>query len=327
MKVIIPLAGFGTRLRPHTWSKPKPLVPVAGKPMLGHLIDDLLPLQPEEFIFVHGWLGEQIEGYVRTAYPDIRGRYIEQTELKGQAHALWLAREGVGGELVTVFADTLFAADVTAVRHLDADGAVFVHEVADPRRFGVAELDARGLITRLIEKPVSMDNTLVMIGLYYFRQAERLFEAIAALMERGLHRQGEYYLSDAVTVMIERGARLRTLPVAVWQDCGTAEALLATNRYLLDRDAPAPAARPGVAIVPPVSIAADATIERVVLGPHVSVGAGAVVRDAVVRDAIIGEGAMVEATLVEHALIGERATVRGRFLRASIGADSDLTDL
>jgi glucose-1-phosphate thymidylyltransferase len=324
MKVVIPLAGFGTRLRPHTWSTPKPLVPVAGKPMLGHLIDDLLPLDPAEFIFVYGWLGEQIEAYVRAAYPQIRGRYVEQRELKGQAHALWLVREHVRGELVSVFADTLFEADLGALRGLDADGAAFVKEVDDPRRFGVAELDARGFIARLIEKPATVDNKLVMIGLYYFRQAEQLFAAIETLMARNLHRQGEFFLADAVNVMIERGARLRTLPVAVWQDCGTAEALLETNRYLLERARPAAPARPGVAVIPPVAVAPDATVERAVIGPHVSIGPGAVVRDAVVRDAILDAGAVVEAALVEHSLIGARARLRGRFRRANLGADGAL---
>lgn len=233
MKVMIPSAGFGTRLRPHTWSKPKPLAPV----------------DPAEFIFVYGWLGEQIEGHVRAAYPRIRGRYIEQTELKGQAHALWLARTR-GVSLVSVFADTLFRADLLAVRDLNADGAAFVKEVDDPRRFGVAELDARGDITRLIEKPTSLGNKLVMIGLYHSRQAERLFEAIQGLM---------------------------------------------------DRDRPSPAPPPGVAIIPPVSIAPDATIERAVIGPHVSIGAG-----AVVCDAIIDEAGVVERALVEHSLIGPR---------------------
>jgi glucose-1-phosphate thymidylyltransferase len=326
MKVIIPLAGFGTRLRPHTWSKPKPLVSVAGKPMLGHLIDDLLPLEPEEIFFVYGWLGDQIEDYIRRAYPQIRGRYIEQAELKGQAHALWLARDLLRGELVSVFADTLFKADLRAAPRLDADGVAFVREVDDPRRFGVAELDARGAITRLVEKPASLDNKLVIIGLYYFRQAERLVEAIRELMGRDLHRNGEFFLSDAINIMLERGARLRTLPVDVWQDCGTAEALLDTNRYLLEHDRPTPADRPGVAVIPPAHIAADATVERAVVGPHVSIGAGAVVRDAIIRDAIVDEAATVEAALVEHSILGARASLRGRFARVNLGEDSAAVD-
>jgi glucose-1-phosphate thymidylyltransferase len=294
--------------------------------MLGHLIDDLLPLEPEEIIFVYGWLGEQIEGYVRRAYPHINGRYIEQAELKGQAHALWLARECLRGEVVSVFADTLFAADLRAAPRLDADGVAFVKEVDDPRRFGVAELDASGYVTRLVEKPASMDNKLVIIGLYYFRQAEQLVEAIEALMARDLHRNGEFFLSDAINIVLERGARLRTLPVAVWQDCGTAEALLDTNRYLLERDRPSPPDRPGVTLIPPVRIASDATVERAVVGPHASIGAGAVVRDAIVRDAIVDDGAAVEAALVEHSILGAKSRLIGRFARANIGAQGEVGD-
>jgi glucose-1-phosphate thymidylyltransferase len=322
MKVVIPLAGFGTRLRPHTWSKPKPLVSVGGKPMLGHLIDDLLPLDPEEIICITGWLGDQIEGYVSRAYPRIKGRYVEQTELKGQAHALSLVRDFVQGEMIVVFVDTLFKADLSALQRLDGDGATFVKEVDDPRRFGVAVLGQDGYVTRLVEKPASMDNKLALIGLYYFRQGERLFAAIDDLMARNLQTKGEFYLADAVNIMLEQGARLRTLPVEVWEDCGTAETVLQTNRSLLERHArPAPDL-PGVTIIPPVLIAPGATVERSVLGPHVSVGAGAVVRDAVVRDAIIDEQATVEAALLEHSILGANATLRGRFQRVNLGENS-----
>ncbi|MCC6625907.1 MAG: NTP transferase domain-containing protein [Chloroflexi bacterium] len=326
MDVVIPLAGFGKRLRPHTWSRPKPLVAVAGKPMLGHLIDALLPLRPRQFIFVHGWLGEQIADYVAAAYPQLTAQYVEQDELKGQAHALALARPHLGGELVSCFADTLFAADLTGLGAHGEDGCVYVKDVPDPRRFGVAEMDSRGYVARLVEKPATIDNTLVMIGLYYFRRAGDLLAAIDTLMARDAQRGGEFFLADAVNVMLERGARLRTRPVTTWLDCGTAEALLETNRALLDQQPAAMPPRPGVAIVPPVYIAPTATVERAVLGPHVSIGAGTVVRDAIVRDAIIDDGAAVEGALIEHSLIGPRAQLRGRFRRVNFGADSTLAE-
>jgi glucose-1-phosphate thymidylyltransferase len=322
MKVVIPLAGFGTRLRPHTWSKPKPLVTVAGKPVLGHIIDDLLPLQPEEFIFIYGWLGEQIERYVNDTYPQLQARYVEQAELKGQAHALSLVREHVRGELLIVFVDTLFQADLGALRRLDGDGAIFVKEVDDPRRFGVVVLDERGFITRLVEKPATMDNRLAVIGLYYFRRAEALFTAIDELMARNIQTKGEFYLADAINLLLEAGARLRPLPVESWEDCGTAETLLETNRTLLERQRPAPPGLPGVTIIPPVLIAPGATVERAVIGPHVSIGAGATVRDAVVRDTIIDSGATVERALIEHSLLGPRASLRGRFARVNLGENS-----
>lgn len=326
MDVVIPLAGFGKRLRPHTWSRPKPLVAVAGKPMLGHLIDALLPLRPRQFIFVHGWLGEQIADYIAAAYPQITAQYVEQVELKGQAHALALARPYLGGELVSCFADTLFAADLTGLGGQGEDGCVYVKDVPDPRRFGVAEMDPDGYVVRLVEKPATVDNTLVMIGLYYFRQAGDLLAAIDTLMARDTQRGGEFFLSDAVNVLLERGARLRTRPVATWLDCGTAEALLETNRALLDQQSPAPPTWPGVAVVPPVLIDPAATVERAVLGPHVSIGAGAVVRDAIVRDTIVDAGATVERALIEHSLVGPGTRLRGRFRRANLGADSTLAE-
>jgi glucose-1-phosphate thymidylyltransferase len=324
MKVIVPLAGFGTRLRPHTWSKPKPLVSVAGKPVLGHVIDDLLQLAPEEMIFITGWLGDQIAGYVSRAYPTLKARYIEQTELKGQAHALALARDYVQGELVTVFVDTLFKADLTGLTALDADGAAFVKEVDDPRRFGVAVLD-NGYVRHLVEKPATLENKLVLIGLYYFRQAERLFAAIDELMARNLQTKGEFYLADAINLMLQQGHRLKALPVAVWEDCGTAETVLATNRSILERRQPAVPTLPGVTIIPPVLIEPGATVERAVIGPHVSIAAGASVRDAIVRDAIIDSGASVEQALIEHSIVGGQASLRGRFQRVNLGEHSAVT--
>lgn len=326
MKVVIPLAGFGTRLRPHTWSKPKPLVPVAGKPVLGHIIDDLLPLNPDEFIFITGWLGEQIDDYVSTAYPQITGRYVEQKELKGQAHALSLVRDYVQGEMLMVFVDTLFKADLGALKTLGGDSATFVKEVDDPRRFGVAVLDEQGYVTRLVEKPATTENKLVMIGLYYFSQAEQLFEAIEELMARNIQTKGEFFLADAVNIMLEHGTRMRALPVEVWLDAGTPETVLETNRYLLDEQAPPTPSLPGVAVIPPVLIDPGATVERAVVGPHVSIGAGATVRDAVVRDAVVDEGATVERALIEHSIVGTRARLCGRFQRANLGANSVVDD-
>lgn len=326
MKIVIPLAGFGKRLRPHTWSKPKPLVSMAGKPVLGHIIDDLLPLAPEEFIFITGWLGDQIEAYVKEAYPRIKGRYVEQTELKGQAHALSLVRDNVHGEMLMVFVDTVFKADLAALRGLEGDSATFVTEVEDPRRFGVAVLDEHGYVTRLVEKPATTENKLVMIGAYYFREAERLFEAIEELMGRNMQTKGEFFLADAVNIMLERGARMRALPVELWLDAGTTETVLETNRLLLEKQAPPAPRLPGVTVIPPVLIDPGATVERAVVGPHVSIAAGAVVRDAIVRDAIIDEGATVERALIEHSIVGAEATLRGRFRRANLGANSALDD-
>src|SRR5579871_2789205 len=184
MKVIIPLAGFGTRLRPHTYTKPKPLINVAGKPVLGHLLDKIAGLDIEEYIFVVGYLGEQVEEYVNTNYT-LNARFVEQKELLGQAHAIWLAREYLDdGPVFILFVDTLFEADLSNLERPDADAVIFVKEVEDPRSFGVVTLDKDNYITSFVEKPRTMDNRLAVVGLYYFKNGNKLINAIKELMER-----------------------------------------------------------------------------------------------------------------------------------------------
>src|SRR5262245_15794693 len=232
MQVIIPTAGLGTRLRPHTYSKPKPLVSVAGKPVLGHILDTLGQLEIDELIFITGYLGNQIEAYVRQNH-SIPARFIEQTELKGQAHAIYLAREIVSGPTLILYVDTIFEADLTRLNQIDADGVIYVKEVPDPRRFGVTFIE-QGHITKLIEKPENDISNLAMIGLYYVRDAQWLMRSIETMMERNIQTKGEFYLTDALQIMIDAGARFTAAPVAVWEDCGTKETVLQTNRYLLD---------------------------------------------------------------------------------------------
>ena len=185
MKIIVPLAGFGTRLRPHTYTRPKPLINVAGKAVLGHILDKLVDLDIEEIIFIVGWLGDQIKEYVDANY-DFPARYIEQTEMKGQAHAIDLARDYVEGPTLIIFVDTLFEADLTELERTPADGVLYVKEVEDPRRFGVAVVE-QGHITRLIEKPDSFEHRLAVIGLYYVKDAAFLMECIAELLEKDIH--------------------------------------------------------------------------------------------------------------------------------------------
>ena len=202
MKVIIPLAGFGTRLRPHTWSKPKPLVNVAGKPVLGHILDKLVGLDVEEIVFVTGYLGEQIEAYVSSHY-DFPARYVEQKELKGQAHALHLTRDHVEGPVLIIFVDTIFETDLGDLASAPGDGVLYVKRVEDPRRFGVVVLD-NGWVTRLIEKPTSYEHNLAVIGVYYLRDSAWLMRAIDELIRLGTPKDGEYYLADALQLMVAR---------------------------------------------------------------------------------------------------------------------------
>lgn len=322
MKVIIPTAGLGTRLRPHTYSKPKPLVSVAGKPVLGHILDTLSQLPIEEMIFITGYLGNQIEEYVRSNY-SFPVRFIEQTELKGQAHAVYLARDAVSGPTVILYVDTIFEADLTRLNNLDADGAIYVKEVDDPRRFGVTFIED-GYITRLVEKPETDISHLAMIGLYYVRDAQRLMAAIERMLAENIQTKGEFYLTDALQLMIDDGARFVAEPVAVWEDCGKPETVLQTNRYLLDHGRAHVGPTEGSIIVPPVYIDDTASVVNSIIGPYVSIAAGAVVRDSIVRDSIINSHALINSATLQNSLIGDDATVQGDFRELNVGDSSEI---
>lgn len=326
MKVVIPLAGFGTRLRPHTYTKPKPLVNVAGKPVLGHILDKLLDLEVEEIIFIVGYLGQQIQDYVDTHY-HFEARYIEQKEMLGQAHAIFLARDFLPDEALIIFVDTIFETDLSYLDEVDADGVIYVKEVEDPRRFGVAVVKERA-ITRLIEKPTSMEYNLAVIGLYYIKDMPWLMEAIGQLMERGITTGGEYYLADALQLMINDGARLIAQPVEVWKDCGKPETVLETNRYLLTHghgNAEQITAQDSL-IIPPVHIDPTARIIHSIVGPYVTIAPRCEVRNSVIRDSIIDEGAHIADTMLEQSLIGKEALVKGRCQKLNVG-DSSSVDL
>ena len=321
MKVIIPLAGFGTRLRPHTFTKPKPLINVAGKPVLGHILDSLQGMDPEEIIFIVGYLGEQIEQYV-SAQNDFPARYIEQKELKGQAHAIYLARQHLTGPALIVFVDTIFEADMTALPE-DCDGVLYVKEVEDPRRFGIVIMEGE-YIARLVEKPADPVSNLATIGVYYLRQSEKLCEAIEELMRRDIKTKGEYFLADALQLMIDKGAKFRVATVDVWEDCGKPEAVLQTNRYLLDKTGGHVAAVGDSIVVPPVYIADSARITQSVIGPYVTVADGAVIHRSIIKDSIIGQDAHIEEVLLSGSLIGDNARVRGSYDQLNVGDSSQV---
>lgn len=339
MKVIIPLAGFGTRLRPHTYTKPKPLVNVAGKPVLGHILDKLEGLDIEEIIFITGYLGDKIEQYVSQNY-HFSARYVEQKELKGQAHAIWLAKEHVAGPVLIIFVDTIFEADLKPLAQLTSDGVIFVKEVEDPRRFGVVTIQD-GIITRFVEKPSEPISNLAVIGVYYLKDAEHLFACIDELIARNIQTKGEYFLADALQLMVEQGARLNAWPVEVWEDCGTPEAVLHTNRYLLERVTHQEPTPNSCIVVPPAYVHPTARIEHSVIGPYVYIGAHCHVESSIVgpyvsladkgeiyrslvNDSIINQGARIENAMLTRSLIGDEARVRGSFESLNVGDSSQV---
>jgi len=323
MKVIMPMAGYGTRMRPQTWSRPKPLLYVAGNTVLGHTLDKLVPLGIDELVAITGWLGDHIEQYIADHY-DFQIRCYVQKELRGQSHAVHLAREAMAGPCLILFVDTLFDADLARLNEIDADGVIFTLEVDDPRPFGVV-VEEDGLITRYIEKPADFTYRKTTVGAFWVREGAELISAIEEEMRRDLRRGGEFYLADAFNIMIERGARFMSLPVTMWEDCGQPETLLRTNRYLLAHGhANQPSACDSV-IIPPVHIDPSARIERSVIGPNVSIAAGATVTGSIIADSIVESKAQIEKALLSGSLVGQRARVSGAAHRLNIGDDSVCT--
>ncbi len=325
MQVIIPAAGFGTRLRPHTWSKPKPLVSVAGKPILGHVLDSIAPLHPEQVVFVTGYLGDQIEAYVRDQY-DFPAAFVQQPEMKGQAHAIHLTRELVEGPVLVAFADTIFDTDLTILNRTDADGVIFVKEVDKPQSFGIVELGSDGMIRRIIEKPANPPTNLAVTGIYYFRDSDRLFAAIDEIMAADRQMKGEFYLTDAIQVLIDAGARIEAATMDLWLDCGRPDTLLETNRILLSRmetHVAGPIAQ-GNVIIPPVVIAPSAKIEHAVIGPYASIGEHVTITSAIVRDVIVNHESAIANVMLMNSIVGAGAVVQGDFHSINVGDSSEV---
>ncbi len=328
LKIVIPMAGLGTRLRPHTWSRPKQLVSVAGKAVLGHVLDMLETLpDPEmiELIFIIGYLGDQMAPYMERYYPEKKVHYVVQENPKGQSHAIYMAREFLSGPMLMVFADTLIEADLGILGQEEAQAVAWVKPVPDPRRFGVAEVGPDGYARRLVEKPDNMDNNLAVVGFYYFEDSQTVLAAIEEQMRRDVQLKGEYFLADAINIMLEEGLRMRAERVDVWLDAGTPEALLETNRYLLEHgreNSAQVAERAGVTVIPPVFVDPTAEIHHSVLGPHVAVGPGCRLEGSVIRNSILEEGVQVSGAVVEASLLGNRVRVTGRPSIINAGDDS-----
>ncbi len=310
MKAILPVAGKGTRLRPLAHTYPKALIPIAGRPMIEWIMDPLVEAGLQEAVFIVGWLGAEIEAHVRRRYGQLALRFVPQGEMLGLGHAVSLGLDEGEGEVFIILGDTLFEADVAAIRACP-HSVLGVKEVADPRRFGVAELD-QGRIVRLVEKPAEPRSNLALIGLYNIKDGEALRLTLKDMIEGDVKTRGEYQITDALQRMIDAGHAFQPWGIDGWYDCGKKETLLETNRHYLGRlDSRREAVRVGDSIViPPVHLGTGVQLSRSVVGPFVSVGEGATLKDSVVEDSLICEGARLEGVVLREAVLGREALVR-----------------
>lgn len=326
IKIAIPMAGYGSRMRPHTWSKPKPLIHLAGRTVLDYALaqfDSLPGIENAEWVFIVGpYQLEQVRDYTRAVHPKKKVHYVVQHLMRGQSDALYLAREHLKGPMLMSFSDTLIETDLSDLMDETADGIAWVKRVDDPRRFGAARLNQDGSVNRLIEKPKDVRDNLVLVGFYYFRQGESLMAAFEEQFRRNIALKGEYFLADAINLMIDKSAHFRTRSVDTWLDAGTRDATLGTNQYLLahghDNSAEA-SKRTGVHIIPPVFIPADAKISNATIGPHVSLGREVELDSVTLEDCIIEDRAKVTDCQLTHSHLGRDVVVKGARGKLNIG--------
>jgi len=312
VKVVIPLAGKGTRLRPQTHTVPKPLLEVAGKTVLDYVVEDVVAqVDVEQLVFITGHLKDQVERYVADNY-EVPAVFVEQKVQDGTAGAIKLAEPHVDGPVLIIFVDTLFDADLSVIKtHSDADGFIWAKEVEDYQRYGVILTDEEGMMQRIIEKPKEPISRLANIGVYYVRDHRLLFEGIDRTLNADPYL-GEYFLTDALQHMIDKGSRIRVLEVEGWYDCGKPETILETNRHLLEtRRAQRPADPGDTTILNPVRIEQDVELSGSTIGPNVTVGRGSRIVRTVLRDCIVGDDTVVEDCDLSDSLLGASVRIRG----------------
>ena len=324
MKVIIPLAGKGTRLRPHTHLTPKPMMKVAGKPVMSYVLDELKKLgNVEEIVYITGHLKEKVEAYAR-AEMDVPSVFIEQKVQDGTAGAIALARPYVDQPVLIIFVDTIFDADLSKVKSVDADGIIWVKEVEDYQRFGVVVTDKDGNMTKIIEKPKTPISKRANIGLYYIRNWKLLFEGIEWVLKQPKN-QGEYFLTDAFQYMIDKGAKIRVIDVEGWYDAGKIDTMIETNQAMLARGR---ARRPKNAgdstIIDPVYIEDNVTLKKSKIGPNVSIGAGSVLDAVEISDSIVGSNATITKSVLKNSLVGDDTVVEGVKGEVTMGDHSEV---
>ena len=322
MRAIIPVAGIGSRLKPHTFSTPKVLLNVGGKPIIAHILDKLLEEGINKATFVIGYLGDVIKDYVEKTYPSMKSSFIEQKSMEGLGHAIYTAIPTFDDEeIFIILGDTIFDVDLKGV-FKNKISSLGVKEVEDPRRFGVAVLKD-GYVEKLVEKPQTPVSNLALVGLYYVSHKKALINCLNELVEKDIRTKGELQLTDALQIMIDKGEKVTTFPVEGWYDCGKPETLLSTNRFLLNRRSYS-RKLDRVVINEPVFIADDAEISNSVIGPYTTIASGCKIKECIIRNSIVDSDAQVEKALLDNSIIGRNVLVRGTYKRLNSGDSSEI---
>ncbi len=327
MKAIIPVAGAGTKLRPLTYTQPKALIPIAGKTILSVIVDQLLDAGVTDFVFVIGYLGEKIQRYIAKTYPDLSYTLVNQSDRKGLGHAIWLTKDAVQeDEVMIVLGDTVADYNVKEVitSHTSQIG---VRKVDDPRSFGVAELDDKDNVLRVVEKPLIPKSNMAMVGIYYIKETKALFNALDNHMQSLVEDEGEYHLTNALEHMIEGGTEFKAFRVNSWFDCGKKETLLSTNATLLKQMSDGdeqPYHYDTSVIIPPVSIAEGCKIQNSIIGPNVTIGEHTNIQSSIIKDTIIGSYAELNEVVLHSSIIGSDAFIRGLSQSLNIGDNTEI---
>jgi glucose-1-phosphate thymidylyltransferase len=327
VKAIIPVAGVGTKLRPHTYSQPKALIPLAGKTVLSIIVDQMVEAGISEFIFIVGYQGEKIQDYIKQKYPEIAVHYVFQQDRQGIGHAIKLTRNIVNNdEVFVVLGDTICEYDVKEV--MDSPYSMLgVKKVDDPREFGVAEIEEDGSISHVIEKPQIPKSNMALVGLYKIKESAQLFDCLEDNIKQGVRSHGEYSLTDALDCMIQKGAAFKSFKVESWFDCGKKETLLESNATLLKKfggNTKTEHAYENTVIIPPVSIGTGCNIKNSIIGPNVTIGENTTVNYSILKQSIIGSFSNLFDIVLDNSIIGSDTGIRGETRTLNIGDNTDI---
>lgn len=330
MKAIIPVAGAGTKLRPLTYTQPKALIPIAGKTILGVIVDQLLEAGVTEFVFVIGYLGEKIQRYIDKTYPQLTCTFVTQNDRRGTGHAIWLTQAAVkDDEVMIVLGDTVCDYNVKDILNSPLS-QIGVRKVDDPRGFGVAELNDKDMVIRMVEKPLMPKSNMAMVGIYYIKETHAMFSALNRHLNNSADENGEYHFTNALQHMIEDGIQFKAFRVNNWFDCGKKETLLSTNAILLKQmEEDHPQKKEDLSfdttvIIHPVNIAEGCSIKHCIIGPNVTIGEHTKIESSIIKDSIIGSYAELQQVVLNSSIIGNDAYVRGLSQSLNIGDNTEI---